>query len=158
MHSLQIASDLIAKGGNINLIKELVFKDKSIGVLKLWGTILSRLAKHDTHEIVYSYVTQKDFTAHQVDESELEGLTNFMNNLSEGKAALILKELPGNQVKGSFRTTRDDVDVSAMAKALGGGGHKKAAGFTVEGNIDDALKQVWEMIENLAKFNKIKQN
>ena len=83
---------------------------------------------------------------------------NFMNNLSEGKAALILKELPGNQVKGSFRTTRDDVDVSAMAKALGGGGHKKAAGFTVEGNIDDALKQVWEMIENLAKFNKIKQN
>lgn len=153
MHSLQIASELIGKGGNINLIKELIFKNKSIGVLKLWGAVLSRLAKHDTHEIVYSYVTQKDLAEHKVDESDLEGITNFMNNLSEGKAALILKELPEGKVKGSFRATRDDMDVSAIAKALGGGGHKKAAGFTVSGSIDEALKKIWEVIKNLEDKN-----
>lgn len=155
VHSLQIASELIAKGGNINLIKELIFKDKSIGVLKLWGAILSRLQKHDTHEIVYSYVTQKDLRTHAVDESELEGITNFMNNLSEGKAALILKELPDNKVKGSFRTTSDAVDVSKIAKSLGGGGHKKAAGFTVDGSIDDALLKIWN---NIDKSDILNQN
>lgn len=151
--ALQIASDLIAKGGNINLIKELVFRDKSIGVLKLWGLVLSRLTKHDGHQIIYSYVTQKDMDKHSVADSELEGITNFMNNLSEGKAALILKELPENKVKGSFRTTRDDVDVSLIAQSLGGGGHKKASGFTLEGTIDEALEQVWEVIEKHISHN-----
>ena len=63
----------------------------------------------------------------------------------------VLKELPDGQVKGSFRTTRDDVDVSAWAKAMGGGGHKKAAGFTVPGTINEALKKVLEEIKNMSQ-------
>jgi bifunctional oligoribonuclease and PAP phosphatase NrnA len=147
--SLQTASDLIKSGGDINLIKELVFKDKPVNLLRLWGSVLSRLAKHGTHEIVYTYLTQKDLTDHGVDETEADGIANFLNNLNDGKAALILKELPAGKVKGSFRTTRDDVDVSKLAGALGGGGHKKAAGFTAEGSIDEVLDQVWKIVDKL---------
>lgn len=147
VNSLQIASELIRKGGNIHLIKDLIFKDKSVDGLKLWGAMLSRLAKHDEHEIVYTYLTQEDLNTYNVDESELEGVANFMNALSEGKAALVLKELPDGKVKGSFRTTRNDTDVAAMAKSFGGGGHVKAAGFTVDGPVDAALKHIWSTLD-----------
>jgi phosphoesterase RecJ-like protein len=147
VQSLQIASDLIHKGGNMNLIKEVVFKDKTVNGLKLWGTMLSRLAKHDEHEIVYTYITQKDLAEHKAGESEVEGMANFMNGLSEGKAALVLRELPDGAVKGSLRTTHHDYDVSSLASSLGGGGHKKAAGFTVAGPVDSALSTIWQTLD-----------
>ena len=60
---------------------------------------------------------------------------------------MVLKELTEGKVKGSFRTTRDDVDVSALAQLFGGGGHKKAAGFTMEGDIQEVIKN----LGNIAK-------
>ena len=149
VQSLQIASELITKGGDISLIKELIFKDKSVDGLKLWGAMLSRLSKHDTHQIVYTYITQEDLQKHHVHEEEVDGVANFMNALSEGKAALVLKELPDGKVKGSFRTTRDDTDVAAMAKSMGGGGHVKAAGFTVDGPVDKALETIWKKLDEI---------
>lgn len=144
--SLAVGSELIKLGGDLPLIKGWVYKDKSVSVLKLWGKILARLAKHEAHDVVYTHLTQKDLAEHNVSEQDVEGIANFMNNISEGRAALILKELPGGYVKGSFRTTRHDTDVAKIAKALGGGGHKKAAGFTLEATIEEALERIWEVI------------
>lgn len=149
-HALQIASDLMHRGGKMEMIKDIVMRDTSVSALKLWGTVLSRLAHHDNHEIVYTYLTQQDLKDHHVDDSESEGIANFMNAISEGKAALILKELPEGRVKGSFRTTRDDVDVSAIAKSLGGGGHKKAAGFTIDTDILQGFEKIWETMDKLS--------
>lgn len=145
--SLDIAGDLVKKGGKIQLIKEVMFQDKSVNALKLWGRALSRLSKHDQHEIVYTYLTQEDLEEHGVDEEATEGIANFMNALQEGKAALILKERSDGKVKGSFRTTRDDMDVSKLAQALGGGGHKKASGFKSEDNLEQTLQKVWKAAE-----------
>ncbi|MDZ4230179.1 MAG: DHHA1 domain-containing protein [Candidatus Veblenbacteria bacterium] len=47
----------------------------------------------------------------------------------------MLKQKTDGTVKGSLRTTRDDVDVAAVAKLFGGGGHKKAAGFSLPGKL-----------------------
>ena len=147
VESLDIASDLVRKGGDIKMIKRLVFQDKSIDTLKLWGAALSRLSKHDAHEIVYTYLTQDDLKEYGVNESEAKGIANFMNVLNEGKAALILKERDQGKIKGSFRTTQDDIDVSKIARKLGGGGHKKAAGFSIDGNMEEVLEKVWQAIE-----------
>lgn len=146
--SLSIAAELVKRGGDINLIQQEVFQNKTLNALKLWGAVLSRLQEHDTHKIVYSYVTKEDLAEHNVREEDVEGLANFMNNLSEGKAALILREQEGGKVKGSFRTKHEHIDVSEIAKLLGGGGHKKAAGFTIEGTPEEALEQVWEVMSN----------
>lgn len=145
--SLAIAGELIKRGGDINFIKRVIFQSKSLSALKLWGAVLSRLEEHDTHKIVYSYITKADLDEHGVDEEEVEGLANFMNNLADGKAALILREQEVGKMKGSFRTTRDDIDVSEIAKLLGGGGHKKAAGFSAEGSPEEVLQQVWAVME-----------
>lgn len=150
--SFTIASDLIKKGANFNLLKTLFLKSRSIPALKLWGIVLSRLEKNQDLDIVYTYVSKKDLDACEAGEAEIEGITNFLNNLNEGRASLILKELVDGKVKGSFRTTREDFDVSAIAKAFGGGGHKKAAGFTVDGTIDEVLKKIWQVIAEREKI------
>lgn len=138
--SLLIGSKLMKRGGNVDIIKQWILKDKTVKGLQLWGTTLSRLVHHKNLDIVYTYVTQEDLKKHHVNESEVEGIANFLNNLNEGRAGMILKEMPDGKIKGSFRTTRDDTDVSRYAKHFGGGGHKKAAGFTVEGPIQDAIQ------------------
>lgn len=149
--SLSIAGELVKRGGDINLIKRIIFQSKTLNALKLWGAVLSRLEEHDTHQIVYSYITKADLEEHGVDEEEVEGLANFMNNLADGKAALILREQETGKMKGSFRTTREDIDVSAIAKLLGGGGHKKAAGFSADGSPEEVLEQVWKVMEKQNK-------
>ena len=148
--SFTVASDLIKKGANFNLLKSLFLKNKTIPALKLWGTVLSRLEKNQVLDIVYTYITQEDLILNQASETEIEGITNFLNNLNEGRGALILKQLEPGKIKGSFRTTRDDFDVSAIAKILGGGGHRKAAGFTIPGTIEEALNKIWEEIKRTA--------
>ena len=147
--ALQIASDLIRRGGDWCLIQDSVFKDKPMNALRLWGIALSRLNKDAATGVVYTCLKQEDLKKHEADEAAADGIANFMNNLRAAPAALVLKELDNGQVKGSLRTTRADIDVSAWAKALGGGGHKKAAGFTVPGPIDLALKKVLTEIERL---------
>lgn len=149
--SLLAASRLIENGANFNLIKNIFIQDKSIDVLKLWGDVFSRLSKHEETDIVYTYVTKKDLLDKNLTDTEVEGIANFLNNLGEGKACLVLKELGENKIKGSFRTTRDDIDVSTMAQLFGGGGHKKASGFTVDGNMEQVLTTILQTLQNNQK-------
>ncbi len=148
LSSLSITSKLISCGGDFKLIKDIVFKNKTVDVLKLWGIVLSRLKKHESLNLVYTYMTQQDLDSFGVSESVSDGISNFMNNLNDGEICLLFKEMPENKIKGSFRTTKDNVDVSLIAKELGGGGHKKAAGFTIDGPLKDAAKTVFELIKD----------
>lgn len=149
LSSLQITSKLISLGGNYGLIKDIIFKNKTLNVLKLWGAVLSRIKKHKTLDLVYTYITQKDFDEYNVSESESDGISNFLNNLNDGEICLLLKEMPDNKIKGSFRTTSNNIDVSKIAKQFGGGGHQKAAGFTIDGPLKRAAMEVFETIKSL---------
>lgn len=145
--TLRIAADLIRAGGKITDIRNAVIKDRSIGGLRAWGAALARMTYHKELNIVSAYLTQNDLAAQDVDDAEVEGIANFLNMVEDGCAALFLKEKEPGVWKGSFRTTKDGVDVSAWAMALGGGGHKKAAGFTIEGSKDEAFEKIWKVIE-----------
>ncbi len=140
--ALAIAGELIRHGADLALITGQTIKNKTLGALRLWGTVLSRLEKHLSLDLIYTYITRDDLIKHNLSDTESEGIANFLNNLEGAKIALILKETPDGKIKGSFRTTRDDVDVSALAKKLGGGGHKKAAGFTIDGTIKEIVEKV----------------
>lgn len=148
--ALSVGSELLKKGANWPLIKEFVMRDKSVAKLKLWGTVLSRLTLDPATEIVYTFITQADYATHHTGENGTEGMANLLNYLSEGRAALVLEERPDSTIKGSFRTTRPDVNVALWAKQFGGGGHVKAAGFKVPGPLDDAIKRILAKVQATA--------
>lgn len=134
VRSLEIASELLLKGVSMRDITKRLMRNKPVEALRLWGTALERLRWDPKKGAATTALTLRDLKEHPIDEEHLEGLSNFLNHLLKADVVLVLKELPGGKVKGSYRSA-SDVDVAELAKAYGGGGHKKAAGFTVAGRI-----------------------
>jgi phosphoesterase RecJ-like protein len=143
--ALTVAGELLRLGANTTLIHNWLTKNKTVNILKLWGTVLSRLETVEEIDMAYTYITNEDTGKYKVGDAELEGISNFLNRMDGPKISLLIKETPDGKIKGSFRTSSDDVDVAAIAKKMGGGGHKKAAGFTADGTIDDVLNRIIEI-------------
>lgn len=146
--SMSTAGELVRYGANYKLINNWLLKNKTLNILRLWGLALSRLKKHAEADLVYTYLSQEDFKKYEVEENESDGIANFLNKLDGAKISLIMKETAEKKIKGSFRTTFNDTDVAVLAKKLGGGGHKKASGFTYDGTKDDVLKKIEEIHKN----------
>lgn len=124
---------LLRAGARQQAIVQQVFRSAKISTLRLWGRVLEKISITPEGGAI-SALTEGDFRATGADYSELTGAIDYVNAVPGMKFSLILAERAG-KVKGSLRTLRDDVDVSKMAGAFQGGGHKKAAGFAVEGKL-----------------------
>jgi phosphoesterase RecJ-like protein len=131
--AMEISGALLKRGAKFNAITNNTVRNKTVTTLKLWGRALDRLTRH-ANGVVSTVITQADIVECEATEEDTEGISNFLNALQDAKVIMVLKERDG-QVKGSLRTTEPDVDVAAMAKQFGGGGHKKAAGFSVPGHL-----------------------
>ena len=132
--SMQIAAELVSKGAHMQKMVRRLWQQQYVSTFPVWGKMLARLSRHTEHDIVSTIVPHHELSEI---EHESEGMANFLNSIGEGKCALIVKEVEPGVIKGSFRTTRDDVDVSRLARILGGGGHQKAAGFTLQGSLQE---------------------
>lgn len=132
---LEIVSDLLKRGGKLKKIAENVELQKPISLFRLWGIALSRLEINQKYGIALSYITQEDLQNSNSTEEEVSGLVNLLNSTSEAQIAMLLYEAKDDKIKGSIRTEKDDIDVSKLAAVFGGGGHKKAAGFEIEGKF-----------------------
>lgn len=135
--TLRITSYLLSRGADLKSITRNNLKDKSLSTLKLWGIALARLSKNNKLGIISTIITRNDLKKCGAAYEDLEGVANFLNSIPEAKASLVLSERDDNEIKGSFRTLHDNVDVSKIAALFGGGGHKKAAGFSIEGNLSN---------------------
>lgn len=133
--SLQIASELLKAGARVNQIINQISKNKDFVALRLWGKILSRIEYNPQYNFAYTVFTKQDLAEHNIKPEAVDGLANFLSNLQDVDFILILNEEDNNLIKGSLRTTKNNVDVSKLAAKLGGGGHKKAAGFKINGQL-----------------------
>jgi len=133
--SIKVAAELLEYGVRFPKLIAQVTKNKSVDILKFWGKILSSLERNSVYDIAVVVIKKEDYANLNLDNQVIDGLANFLNNLTGVRASLVLKEIEDNKIKGSFRTTREDLDVSKIAKLFGGGGHKKSAGFSINGQL-----------------------
>ncbi len=129
----EAASALIACGARFLDVVNSIFKTKTTDGLKLWGLALSRLHHNKTLDVVTTYFLEEDLRAPGADEA-VDGMSNFLNSVcGDTDTILVLKQAPNKKIKGSLRSVRRDI--SRVAKLLGGGGHKKASGFVIDGTL-----------------------
>lgn len=144
--SLAIAAELLSAGAHFRKVARQLSENRSLNSLRLWGIALNRLRYNQQLKLVITVITQADLDQLSATEEEIEGIANFLNNLNhpEAQAVMVLRE-SDDGIRGSLRTTREDINVSRLAEFLGGGGHKKAAGFRLPGKI---IKQngAWRII------------
>ena len=135
---------LCRAGGRRQQVVNAVFRTGQLSTLRLWGRVLEKITLTDEGGAI-SAVTEGDFRATGADYSELTGAIDYVNAVPGMRFSLILSERDG-KVKGSLRTLRDDVDVSAMAGKFSGGGHRKAAGFALPGKLKPEVR--WKVVED----------
>lgn len=131
--ALKVAAMLMHRGANYKIIAERNFHNLNVSTLRLWGKVFENIQQNE-HNITSSIVTAEDMERTGAKYEELEGVVDFLNHVPQTFFTVLLSER-GDLVKGSLRTTRDDVDVAKVASYFSGGGHKKAAGFAVKGRI-----------------------
>lgn len=139
-----MAGELLRAGADMRLIVQNLFRYFPANRLKLWGEVFKR-TKMNPHQVVSSVITKHDFQVTQTCSEDLTGVVEYLNMVPESQFALLLTEDENQpQVKGSLRTLKDDVDVSAIAHKYGGGGHKKASGFRIQGKLEEEV--TWKIV------------
>lgn len=117
-----------------DILKHLV-TNKSIPSVRLLGLALERLQYNEEHDMASTYFVKEDFDRLAVDEEDSRGVVEFLNaTCGHADTIMLLKDFRDGIVNGTFRSVNRDV--SKLAEALGGGGHKKAAGFRFPGRIE----------------------
>lgn len=141
--TLRMAARLLAKGANLRSISKDIFNTTKISTMRLWGRVLKNT--YTTPDgVTMSVVTQKDFEECEASYDEMTGVVDYVNSVANSAYSVILTEKKG-AVKGSLRTLSEDIDVSAIASNYGGGGHTKAAGFTVKGRLEKEIR--WKVVD-----------
>jgi phosphoesterase RecJ-like protein len=141
--SLRIASRLLAKGADMRSISKEIFNTTKVSTMRLWGRVLKNIYQ-TSDRVTISVVSQKDFDQTGADYSEMTGVVDYVNAVPGSKYSVILTEKQ-DAVKASLRTLSEDVDVSSIASTYGGGGHTKAAGFTLKGHLEKEVR--WKVVQ-----------
>jgi phosphoesterase RecJ-like protein len=138
--SLALATQLFEAGAPLNLIVESVYRSRSLTTLRLWGLALERLRCVDG--IAWTEVTVEMQQKVGADPSEGDGVIDLIASLHRIEAAALFKET-SDGIKVSLRST-DGFDVAAVASRFGGGGHPRAAGCLLSGDLAAAEREVLE--------------
>ena len=135
---LKVMGDLMTRGADYKKVVKNLFKTAAVNKLKLWGRALSRARLNDK-KVLVSNLTEQDLKELDLNHTDASGVIDYLNMLPESKFCILLSEDAKGNVKGSCRTQRDDVDLSQITSVFGGGGHKKAAGFTIPGKLEEEI-------------------
>ena len=128
------------------LVARNVYDSNNMGRLKLFGAVLSAMQIDQSGRIAIVYLDHEMARAAGGTYEDTEGLINLPLTVKEIQAVVFFKQDEGERYRVSMRS-KGDIDIGAVAKSFGGGGHKNAAGCTVSGAIDTLQKTFVEKIE-----------
>jgi len=129
----QMAAELIEAGVDVHAIYRRIFEGVPQGKLELLARGLTNVERYDDGLLTLTHLSSEDYAATGADASYSEGVVDHLRALEGTAVAALVRDLPGNgeqRRKVSLRATDDRVDVSAIARTQGGGGHRRAAGFS----------------------------
>lgn len=146
--SLTVAAQLVAAGGRQQEIIRHIFKTKPLSTLKLWGRILEKVSFDESSRFIWSKITRADFIESGASDTETSGVIDeLLKSAPEIDFALLLVER-ADGLHGSLRAVGSGVDVSAIAKLFGGGGHEAAAAFQIPGASLEKEEEILGKIRN----------
>ncbi len=147
--ALRDAAEMIEAGADAHRLYTLVYESRTAPALALLGRVLSRVTLANDDRVVYSWITDDDLKETGALPEETENLVDIVRQTGNVDAVVIFKEEHG-VVKISLRAKSRDLDVGAIARSFGGGGHFAAAGATLEMPLDDAVRAILAVLPGAA--------
>lgn len=134
---------LVDLGVRPNQIYEKLYEQHSLGRIRLAGVVLGRVTLACEGRLAYTWVKFPDFEETKSRPVDTEDLVNECLKIGGTQSAFIAIEQPNRRIKFSFRS-RTELNVAKVAEKWGGGGHRQAAGATLDGPLDTAIGAVLE--------------
>jgi phosphoesterase RecJ-like protein len=132
----EMAAELIGDGIDVHAIYRRLYEGIPQGKLELLARGLMNVQRFDDGLLTVTHLTLEDYETSGADESYSEGVVDHLRAVEGTAVAGLVRDLLGNggspKRKVSLRATDDRIDVSKIARAQGGGGHRRAAGFSTD--------------------------
>lgn len=146
--TLRLAAELVEAGANVHKVFQDVYENVSFGKLKLLARALDQAEVYEGGRLIVSSLSRGDFTAAGADEPYSEGIIDYLRAVEGAELVALIREPPpsngASARKVSLRTTHDEIDVSAIARIFGGGGHRQAAGFSTDLTVEKLVQGIRE--------------
>lgn len=144
------AGEMVAAGADPSLAAREVYQSRTSASIQLERIMLENMTVSSDGLWALSYVSLADFERTGAVKADAEPLIDTLRSLKGVKVACMLRE-QSECVRGSLRAKGDDLDVAELARSIGGGGHKAAAGFTFEGTLSDARCELSTRLDALCE-------
>ena len=135
------AAEMIDAGAESAMITRRIFETKSRSRLDLEKMVLGSLRYFHNGKIALVTVTTEMMSLSGAVESETEGIASIPRQIEGVMIGITVREKGGGNYRVSVRTS-DGADASRICASLGGGGHKEAAGCTIEGDLESAVNTI----------------
>jgi len=142
--ALERAARLRDAGADLQAITYNVFRNKRFQALNLWGFAFARMRRESDGQLVWTEVTRDDFAKAEALDEDISGLVEQIARANGMRVALLFNEHDAGAIKVSCRTSAwaPSVDASAVMARFGGGGHVRAAGALITGNVTEVREAV----------------
>jgi phosphoesterase RecJ-like protein len=143
--ALRLAAELVEAGADVHQVFQQVYESVEFAKLKLLARALDRARVLEGGLIVVSHLLRKDFAEVGAAEAYSEGIIDSLRAVEGAELAALIREPPrddGPTRRVSLRASVDELDVSAIARRFGGGGHRQAAGFSSDASIDEITELI----------------
>lgn len=150
--TLEIGAELMRRGARLRTIVDHTNRQKSIATLRLLGLALERMTITNNGTCAVSVVSYEDIKGAKATSEDVSGIINQMNVLPGPKVCILITELEPGVLRGSIRSNdqvgQKVVNVTPLAKLLGGGGHARASGFMFSAHLEhnDKAPSQWRVI------------
>ncbi|HEY7935269.1 MAG TPA: DHH family phosphoesterase [Solirubrobacteraceae bacterium] len=146
----EMAAQLITAGVDVQRIYRRLFEEMPISKLELLALALGQVKRFDQGSLTLVCLSAEDFNSVDAHTSHSEGIIDHLRAVESTKVAALIRELLDPERKGqrkiSLRATDDSVDVSAIARVQGGGGHRRAAGFSTTLSQEELIAFLREQV------------
>src|SRR6476646_8843396 len=145
--ALRLAAELVEAGADIHAVFQQVYESVEFAKLKLLARALDRAEVLEGGRIVVSHLLRADFVEAGASEPYSEGIIDYLRAVEGAELAVLVREQLTQRAqtyKGSLRSSIDELDVSAIARRFGGGGHRQAAGFSTDLPLEQIVEQIRE--------------
>ena len=141
-----VAAKLIEAGCHVEDLNTLLFETKPRARMEAERIARNHLEYHLDGRCALIYLTRDEIEQSGVDPADLEELTSLPGSIEGVRVGLTLRQQPGGSYRISVRTAKG-VDACAIARRLGGGGHTRAAGCELLGNLENAKNAILAEVE-----------
>ena len=142
----RMAAALIEAGVDAHRVYRRLYEDLPFARLLLLSRALERVARYDDGGVTLAALARKDFEETGALETDSEGIIDQLRSVEGTKVAVLVREQIAEDRRGlskvSLRATDGSVDVSIIARRLGGGGHRQAAGASTELSLDEVVELI----------------